>query len=83
MYTGWRTDGSKTYYYDNEGRLSQGAKKIGSYWYYFAGNGTMYTGWRTDGTKTYYYDKNGRLAQKAAFIDGRWYNFKSNGELIG
>ena len=80
---GWRTDGTKTYYYDENGRLAQGAKKIGSYWYYFAGNGTMYTGWRTDGTKTYYYDKNGRLAQKAAFIDGRWYNFKSNGELIG
>ena len=78
---GWRTDGTKTYYYDENGRLAQGAKKIGSYWYYFAGNGTMYTGWRTDGTKTYYYDENGCLAQGAKKIESYWYYFAGNGNM--
>ena len=81
MYTGWRKDGEKTYYYDEEGHLAQGAQKIGPYWYYFSGNGNMYIGWRKDGSKTYYYDEEGHLAQKATKIDGKWYYFSSNGEL--
>ena len=81
MYTGWRTDGTKTYYYDENGRLAQGAKKIGSYWYYFVGNGNMYTGWRTDGDKIYYYDEEGHLAQGAKKIGSYWYYFENNGDM--
>ena len=80
-YIGWRTDGDKTYYYDEEGRLAQGAKKIGSCWYYFSGNGNMYKGWRTDGDKTYYYDEEGRLAQGAKKIGSYWYYFSGNGNM--
>ena len=63
--------------------MSQGAKKIGSYWYYFNGNGAMYTGWRQDGDKTYYYDSEGHLAQKDTVIDGVTYYFASNGVMTG
>lgn len=80
-YVGWRTEGTKKYYYDAQGRLAQGAKKIGNSWYYFSGNGAMYTGWRTDGTKKYYYDSEGRLAQGMKTISGKKYYFNGNGTL--
>ena len=83
MYTGWRQDGDKTYYYDENGVLALGAKKIGSYWYYFNGNGAMHTGWRQDGDKTYYYDAEGHLVQRDTVIDGITYYFASNGVMTG
>ena len=41
MYIGWRKDGSKTYYYDEEGHLAQKATKIDGKWYYFSSNGEL------------------------------------------
>ena len=41
MYTGWRTDGIKTYYYDKNGRLAQKAAFIDGRWYNFKSNGEL------------------------------------------
>ena len=64
MYTGWRTDGNKKYYYDSNGRLALGLKKVGSNQYYFKSNGEMATGWQTiDGVK-YYFNKTTGVLEK-------------------
>ena len=41
MYTGWRTEKGKTYYYDKEGRLARGDKEIAGKWYHFNSNGEL------------------------------------------
>ena len=76
---GWRYEGNKAYYYDTDGTLVQGARKIDGYWYFFQGNGVMQKGWRKDGSKLYYYDSKGHLVFGTQKIDGYWYYFQNNG----
>ena len=78
----WRTEGGKTYYYEN-GEKVTGAKKISGSWYYFdpSNSGAMYTGWLTLNGKTYYYNSNGILAIGTKKISGSWYYFSGNGAM--
>ena len=78
----WRTEGGKTYFYQN-GKKVTGEKKISGYWYYFdpRNGGAMYTGWRQDGSKKYYYDTDGKLALGKKKISGYWYYFKNDGNM--
>ena len=72
-------DGNKTVYYDAEGRMAFGQKKIGGYWYMFdSKTGAMKTGFVNipSQNKTVYYDANGRMLYGQQKINGYWYNFK-------
>ena len=81
MYTGWRQDGAKRYYYDADGKLALGKKQINGSWYYFKNDGDMCTGWYQNGSKRYYCDNSGILALGRKKINGFWYYFNTDGSL--
>ena len=60
-YTGWKTSGSKKYYYKNGKRLT-GFRKIGKWYYYFDSSGAMRTGWvRVNNKFRYFGSGTGRM----------------------
>ena len=72
-------DGAKTVYYQSDGTMATGQKKIGGYWYMFDyKTGAMKTGFVNipSQNKTVYYDVNGRMLYGQQKINGYWYNFK-------
>lgn len=50
---------TSTYYFDQEGRMQTGWKKINNKWYYFNPGGSMKTGWLKSANKWYYLKDNG------------------------
>lgn len=60
-FTGWKTSGSKKYYYKNGKKLT-GLHKLGKYYYGFASDGTMLTGWnRIHNCFRYFGKQTGRM----------------------
>lgn len=60
-FTGWKTSGSKKYYYKNGKKLT-GLHKLGKYYYGFASDGTMLTGWnRIHNLFRYFGKQTGRM----------------------
>ena len=55
-FTGWKTSGSKKYYYKNGKKLT-GLHKLGKYYYGFASDGTMLTGWNRIHNRFRYFGK--------------------------
>lgn len=85
----WYVDGSSfvtgkkfinghNYYFNNDGYMKIGWKKIGSNWHYFDTNGYMRTGWIEDEGKRYYLNEFGYMGTNEA-VDG-WY---LNGNGVG
>ncbi|MCD8397897.1 MAG: hypothetical protein LUD12_12090 [Lachnospiraceae bacterium] len=93
--TGWKTIGSKTYYFyaSAHGSIPQGSAatglvKIGDFRYYFSDSGKMQTGWKTiDGSKYYFKKKASSTTPKGAALTGVWkigdnkYYFSSTGKM--
>ena len=76
-----KTGGTKTVYYNENGWMVYGEKKIDRHWYYFNPvTGARVSGWctilvKTGGTKTVYYDTNGQMVYGEKEIRGEWYYF--------
>ena len=93
LQTGWfrHADDTVNWYHAGEdGVLSEGLEKIGSYTYYFEWGGRMITNTRrgiydssTETNKYYYFDKSGHMQTGWYQKDGddNWYHAKTNGEL--
>ena len=85
MKTGLVDLGSKTVYYDEDGKMVRGTEqKIDGNWYYFdESTGAMKTGLVDLGSKIVYYDKDGRMVRGTEQkINGNWYYFdKSTGAM--
>ena len=84
-----KAGGNKTVYYDKEGHMQYGEKKIDGYWYYFDKvTGARATGWKNITTKagklkSVYYNANGQMLYGEQKIGGYWYYFdKVTGEKI-
>ena len=85
MHKGWWTsDSGNTYYYDENGWMTFGSKKIDGHYYNFKStNGIMHKGWWTsDSGNTYYYDENGWMTFGSKKIDGHYYNFKNTNGIM-
>ena len=83
-----KTGGTKVVYYDTNGWMIYGEKKIDGHWYYFNKvTGARTTGWckvpvKSGGDKTVYYDENGRMVYGEKEIGGGWYYFdKTTGKM--
>lgn len=85
----WYVDGSSfvtgekfinghNYYFDTDGYMKVGWKRIGSNWHYFDTNGYMKTGWIEYEGKSYYLNQFGYMETNKA-VDG-WY---LNGDGVG
>ena len=79
----WFKDSSgKWYYYDAEGNMVTGWKKIGSAWYYFNSNGVMQTGWQKIQGYWYCFRSTGSMYSNTWLKWGNsWYYLKSNGQM--
>lgn len=82
--TGFVQDGNTTYYYDSNGTMAHGQRKIGNYYYYFDSSTgvmaqsklvTLSTSEANDGPKTVYYDNQGHMLYGQQQINGYWYYF--------
>ncbi len=74
------SDGNKTVYYNNLGRMLYGQQKINGYWYLFDKvTGAMQTGFQTikEESKTVYYNEQGRMLYGYQTIDGVQYYFNT------
>ena len=78
MATGWSNHDNHRYYYQPDGRMYYGEKKIDGYWYYFHTiTGVMATGWSNHHNHTYFYQSNGRMYYGEKKIGSYWYYFRS------
>ena len=76
MQTGFCNLGNKVVYYDANGAMQYGEKRIDEKWYYFDKvSGAMQTGFYNLGNKTVYYDANGAMQYGNKKIEGKWYYF--------
>ena len=84
----WANNG--TYYYDANGKLAKGWKKIDGEWYYFdKSSGVKKTGWLKDGSYWYYLDPavseisgvSGAMAIGWKKISKKMYYFDSSGKM--
>ena len=67
-----------SYYYDVQGRMQYGEKKVEGNWYYFHPvTGVMKKGWTTHHNKNYYYNESGHMLHGKAKIEGQIYYFHS------
>lgn len=65
----WLTDNGKKYYFDEQGWMVTGWKKIDEKWYLFSNSGDMKTGWQYVGGKWYYLAETGIMAEDT-WVDG-------------
>lgn len=68
------SDGNKTVFYDESGKMQHGQKFIDGYWYLFDNNnGSMKTGFQylSDGNKTVFYNNKGQMLYGAHIINGK------------
>ena len=76
----------EVYYFDKDGVMTTGWKKIRGEWRYFNSSGIMQTDWVKDSGKWYYFEK-GKREEDATLItgwkkiDGVWYYFKPSGAM--
>ena len=67
----------KRYYYDADGSMCYGEKKIDGHWYYFHPvTGVMMTGWVKHHNHTYYYNADGSMYYGEKKFNGHWYYFR-------
>lgn len=86
---GWYTDEEtgKTYYYDLEGNIKTGWKKLGSVWYYLDGENEEYpclmvqNDWKKVKNIWYYFDNNGAMVTGWQQVDNTWYYLNSDGSM--
>ena len=79
----WVKDSSgHWFYYDAEGNMTTGWKKIGSAWYYFGTDGVMKTGWQKIQGYWYCFRSTGSMYSSTWLKWGNsWYYLKSNGQM--
>ncbi len=78
--TGWKSNGSKTYYLTTSGAKT-GLQEIDGAKYYFAENGVMQTGLiQIDGT-TYYFGTDGTMQTGLVTANGATYYFGADGTM--
>ena len=82
----YEEDKYEVYFFDKDGVMTTGWKKIRGEWRYFNSSGIMQTGWVKDSGKWYYFEK-GKREEDATLItgwkkiDGVWYYFKPSGAM--
>lgn len=69
------------YWFDENGYVATGWKKIDSTWYYMNAFGEMQTGWKQIGGSWYYLKSNGAMATGWQYIDDAWYYLKDWGGM--
>ena len=74
-FTGWKTSGSKKYYYKNGKKLT-GLHKLGKYYYGFASDGTMLTGWNRIHNRFRYFGKQTGRMRVNQTVNGRKIDIK-------
>lgn len=72
---GWRTIGSKSYYFNSKGDTLKGLHKVGSHYYIFSSKGYAKKGWIKYKGHYYYgsHRKKGRLLTSWLTVDGKRY----------
>ena len=75
--TGWHNLPGKKVYYDSNGTMTFGEKKINGKWYYFNGVGKMVTGWYNLPGKKVYYGSDGAMYKGWKTINGVKYYFNT------
>ena len=72
---------NSVYYFDADGIMATGWKKISGKYHYFLGGGAMVTGFRTISGKTYLFDDQGVMLTGWQEADGKKYYFESSGAM--
>ncbi len=73
LQTGWQQMNGYHRYFNSEGVMQTGLKKIGNYWYYLVpSNCIRYSGWQQFGSNWRYFNSDGTMAIGLIKIDGLW-----------
>ncbi len=79
MKTGWYNLPEKRVYYEENGKMVHGEKKINNQWYMFDKiTGAMKTGFYKHPNKTVYYNSKGQMLYGKQIINGKIYFFNKN-----
>ncbi|MDO5518426.1 MAG: cell wall-binding protein [Clostridium sp.] len=80
---GWEdnSDGTKSYYDKDNGKIKSSWKAVGYDWYYFNEEGIMQTGFQTINGKKYYLGTDGVMRTGIQNIDGKQLCFSKSGDM--
>lgn len=80
----WQEIDGNWFYFNKNGYMVTGSRKIGSDYYYFKDSGAMAVGWihDEDEDRWYYYHENGVRGKGWLFYDGAWYWLTSKGMML-
>lgn len=79
---GWVSQGRFWRYFEADGSLAMGWKRVGGAWYYLDGTtGAMLTGWQYIGDSWYYFNSSGGMATGWRKIGGKWYFLNDSGAM--
>lgn len=83
-FTGWKTSGTKHYYYEGGVMQKSGWKTIDGKKYFFASDGHAYQSWSNISGTRYYFDPSScyLVTSTSRKIDGYTYTFDANGKVI-
>lgn len=70
------------YYFDSDGTLAIGWKKISGDWYYFNSTGIMQTGWLKYNSNWYYLNTSGVMQTGWVKDNNKWYYMNSSGAML-
>ena len=80
--TGWVVDGSRTYYYFEDGTAASGWQEIDGSQYYFGDDGLLKSGFREIDGVTYYFTEDGAKVSGWVDVDGRLFYLRQGGSLV-
>ena len=69
------------YYFDANGYVATGWKKVSGAWYHFSGSGAMQTGWQQIDGQWYWFASNGKMATGLRTINKSIYYFGTSGAM--
>ena len=79
---GFKSYSQSTYYFEDDGSVALGWRKVGDTWYYFdKSNGRRKTGWLKDGSTWYFLDASGAMQTGWRKVNGSWYYLEGSGAM--
>ena len=78
----WGTIGGQQYYFDGDGKMAIGWRKLDDVWYYFLDTGRSAVDWQLIGGYWYWFAKDGKMLTGWQEIGGYKYYFLEAGRMV-
>ncbi|MGG3468969.1 hypothetical protein ABES02_15980 [Neobacillus pocheonensis] len=81
VYSGWKYDNSKWFYYGSDGVMRQGWVNDQGKWYFLDSSGAMKTGWLLYKERWYFLDRSGVMQTGWLLQNNQWHYLNHSGAM--